>query len=70
MRLRDGLVPLVAPRRAEIDDTLLRGAHPEAGQRALLGTVLRAIGVDDEQWRLDEAAHPFEADDRHDRRAA
>ena len=61
MRLRDGLVPLVAS-APEIDDTLLRvGPFPEAGQRALLGTVLRAIGVDDEQWRLDEAAHPFEA---------
>ena len=51
-----------SPRRPEIDDTLLRvGPFPEAGQRALLGTVLRAIGVDDEQWRLDEATHPFEA---------
>ena len=61
MRLRDGLVPLVAS-APEIDDALLRvGPFPEAGQRALLGTVLRAIGVDDEQWRLDEATHPFEA---------
>jgi carboxypeptidase Taq len=60
-RLRDGLVPLVAA-APEVDDALLRvGPFPEAGQRALLATVLRAIGVDDEQWRLDEAAHPFEA---------
>jgi carboxypeptidase Taq len=60
-RLRDGLVPLVAA-APEVDDALLRaGPFPEAGQRALLTTVLRAIGVDDEQWRLDEAAHPFEA---------
>ena len=36
------------PRRPEIDDALLRvGPFPEAGQRALLGTVLRAIGVDE-----------------------
>ena len=60
-RLRDGLVPLVAA-APEIDDTLLRvGPFAEAGQRRLLITVLRAIGVDEEQWRLDEAAHPFEA---------
>jgi carboxypeptidase Taq len=60
-RLRDGLVPLVAA-APEIDDSLLRvGPFPEAGQRELLATVLRAFGVDDEQWRLDEAAHPFEA---------
>jgi carboxypeptidase Taq len=60
-RLRDGLVPLVAA-APEIDDSLLRdGPFPEAGQRQLLVTVLRAIGVDDQQWRLDEAAHPFEA---------
>jgi carboxypeptidase Taq len=60
-RLRDGLVPLVAA-APEIDDSLLRvGPFPEAGQRRLLVTVLRAVGVDEEQWRLDEAAHPFEA---------
>jgi carboxypeptidase Taq len=60
-RLRDGLVPLVAA-APEIDDSLLRvGPFPEAGQRRLLLTALRAVGVDEEQWRLDEAAHPFEA---------
>jgi carboxypeptidase Taq len=63
-RLRDGLVPLVA-RAPEIDDSLLRsdqpGAFPEADQRALVRTVLRAVGVDDEAWRLDDAAHPFQA---------
>jgi carboxypeptidase Taq len=60
-RLRDGLVPLVAAAPVG-DDTLLHaGPFPEAGQRALVATVLRAVGVDDEQWRLDEAEHPFEA---------
>ena len=48
-------------RRPEVDDAVLRGPFPEAGQRALVDTVLRAIGVDDRQWRVDEAAHPFEA---------
>ena len=62
-RLRDGLVPLVAA-APTIDDSLLRdgpGAFPEAGQRALVRTVLRAVGVDDDAWRLDDAAHPFQA---------
>jgi carboxypeptidase Taq len=59
-RLRDGLVPLVAA-APEIDDALLRGAFPEAGQRSLVRTVLHAVGVDDDAWRLDDAAHPFQA---------
>ena len=57
-RLRDGLVPLVAAAPA-VDDAVLRtGPFPEAGQRALVDTVLRAIGVNDRQWRVDEATHP------------
>jgi carboxypeptidase Taq len=60
-RLRDGLVPLVAA-APEVDDSLIRaGPFPVAGQHALLDTVLRTMGVDDEQWRVDEAPHPFEA---------
>jgi carboxypeptidase Taq len=59
-RLRDGLVPLVAGVAAtessgmEVDARL-----PEAGQRALVRTVLDALGVDPDHWRLDDAAHPF-----------
>jgi carboxypeptidase Taq len=63
-RLRDGLVALVAA-APEVDDSLLRGggptAFPEAGQRELARTVLHAVGVVDDAWRLDEAAHPFQA---------
>jgi carboxypeptidase Taq len=60
-RLRDGLVTLVAS-APNVDDAVLRaGPFPEAGQRALVDTVLRAIGIDDRQWRVDDAAHPFEA---------
>ena len=60
-RLRDGLVPLVAG-APEVDDSLLRGgSFPEPGQRALVQTVLHAVGVDDDAWRLDDAAHPFQA---------
>jgi carboxypeptidase Taq len=58
-RLRDGLVPLEAA-APEIDDSLLHaGPFPEDGQRRLLDRVLHALGVDDEAWRLDVAAHPF-----------
>jgi carboxypeptidase Taq len=60
-RLRDGLIALMqaAP---EVDVSLLHGGpFPEPGQRALLRTVLAAFGVDDRQWRVDEAAHPFES---------
>jgi carboxypeptidase Taq len=57
-RLRDGLVPLVAA-APHIDDALLHGPYPEAAQRPLVQTVLHAVGVDDEAWRLDEAPHPF-----------
>jgi carboxypeptidase Taq len=60
-RLRDGLIPLVAG-APEVDDSLLRGgSFPEPGQRALVRTVLQAVGVDDDAWRLDDAAHPFQA---------
>jgi carboxypeptidase Taq len=59
-RLRDGLVPLVAA-APEIDDALLRGPFPEPGQRRLVDSVLRELGVEDESWRVDVAAHPFQA---------
>jgi carboxypeptidase Taq len=65
-RLRDGLVPLVAGAEAtessgiEVDAEL-----PEGGQRALVRTVLEALGVDEDHWRLDEAAHPFSAGITH-----
>ena len=59
-RLRDGLVPLVAG-IPQSDDAAppVEPSLPEAGQRALVHTVLEAFGVDDEAWRLDEAVHPF-----------
>jgi len=61
-RLRDGLVPLVAGVAPSDDSSLdLMGdaSLPEAGQRALVRTALEALGVEDDHWRLDEAAHPF-----------
>jgi carboxypeptidase Taq len=66
-QLRDGLVPLVAGTAAtETSGMEVEGdALPEAGQRALVRTVLQALGVDDDHWRLDEAAHPFSAGITH-----
>jgi carboxypeptidase Taq len=58
--LRDGLVALVAS-APEVDASLIVGGFPEDRQRALVQTVLRAVGVDDEAWRLDVAVHPFAA---------
>jgi carboxypeptidase Taq len=63
-RLREGLVPLVAGVPETEDSSLAIGADvalPEAGQRALVRTVLDAFGADESAWRLDEAAHPFAA---------
>jgi carboxypeptidase Taq len=58
--LRDGLVALAAS-APEVDTSLIFGGFPEDRQRALVQTVLRAVGVDDEAWRLDVAVHPFAA---------
>ncbi|MGZ4277416.1 MAG: carboxypeptidase M32 [Solirubrobacteraceae bacterium] len=60
-QLRDGLRPLVDA-AADVDDRVLReGPSDEAGQRRLVATVLEAVGVDGDAWRLDIAEHPFQA---------
>jgi carboxypeptidase Taq len=62
-RLRDGLVPLVAAAGPGAgDDALVTGGpFPPDGQRRLVETVLRQVGVDEDRWRLDVALHPFQA---------
>lgn len=62
VELRAALVPLiaaVAERADAVDDGFLRGDFPVAGQRELVGGVLRRLGWAEDGWRLDEAAHPF-----------
>jgi carboxypeptidase Taq len=59
-QLRDGLVPLVVA-APPVDASLLAGPFSQDGQRSLVQTVLRALGVDDDAWRLDVAVHPFAA---------
>jgi len=61
-RLRDGLVPLVEAANGRVDDALVRGGpFPVAAQRRLVAQVLAQVGVDPASWRLDVAAHPFQA---------
>ncbi len=61
-RLRDGLVPLVEQAAPADDDALLHGGpFPVDAQRRLIATILRQVGVQDRQWRLDDAVHPFAA---------
>ena len=60
--LKAGLVPLVAEiaeRSDAVDDSALNGAFPVEKQREVEGTILRAFGFLDDEWRVDETAHPF-----------
>jgi len=60
--LRAELVPLiaaVAERADAVEDEVLHGEFPVAGQRALVRGVLERLGWSREGWRLDEAPHPF-----------
>jgi carboxypeptidase Taq len=60
-RLRDGLVPLVEAAPPADDALLTGGPFPVDAQRRLIATILRQVGVNDRQWRLDDAVHPFAA---------
>ena len=61
-RLRDGLVPLVEAAAGRADDALVHGGpFPVEAQRRLVAQVLAQVGVDPASWRLDVAAHPFQA---------
>jgi carboxypeptidase Taq len=60
--LKAGLVPLVAAiaeRTDAVDDSALTGDFPLAKQQEVEATVLHAFGFRDEEWRVDETAHPF-----------
>jgi carboxypeptidase Taq len=61
-QLKQGLVPLVAAiseRADPVDGHALAGDFPPDKQREVEGTILRAFGFLDDEWRLDETAHPF-----------
>jgi carboxypeptidase Taq len=60
--LKAGLVPLVAAiaeQNGAVDDSALTGDFPLERQQEVEGTILRAFGFFDDEWRVDETAHPF-----------
>ncbi|HEY5660605.1 MAG TPA: hypothetical protein VIR59_07450, partial [Gaiellaceae bacterium] len=59
--LKEELVPLIAEIReaGDIDDSFLHGEFDAATQRRLALEILDAFGYADDEWRLDETAHPF-----------
>jgi carboxypeptidase Taq len=57
-RIKPELVALIESAEP-VDDTLLRGPFPLAGQTEAGLAVLEAFGYDPESWRLDETPHPF-----------
>jgi carboxypeptidase Taq len=59
VRLRGGLVPLLDDIARQPVPTPLSGPFPVAAQRAMGLQIARAMGVDDEGWRIDETVHPF-----------
>lgn len=60
--LRAGLVPLIAQIAERPAPPALPAPLPREGQRALALAMARAIGFDDEGWRLDDSTHPFSQD--------
>ena len=59
--LREGLVPLVAAAASDRDaaDGALRGSFRADRQRRVLVETVRAMGFDEQAWRLDTSEHPF-----------
>ena len=59
--LKEELRPLIAEiaEAGEIDDSFLTGDFEPATQRELALEIVRAFGYGDDEWRLDETAHPF-----------
>jgi len=58
-RLHAGLRPLIAAIAARPEPEPVVGAFPVESQRALVLEMARAIGFEDDAWRLDVSTHPF-----------
>jgi len=58
-RLRAGLVPLVEAIGERPEPPPLAGPFAIDGQRALALEMARAMGFEDDAWRIDDAVHPF-----------
>jgi carboxypeptidase Taq len=61
--LKQELVPLVQEigEAGEIDDSFLRQPFDQDDQREVALQILRRFGYRDEEWRLDQTSHPFQA---------
>jgi carboxypeptidase Taq len=59
--LKAELVPMIAQIAAcpPIDDEPLYARFPVDGQRRLVDEVVALMGFTDEEWRIDDAVHPF-----------
>jgi len=59
--LKEELRPLIEEIRdaGDVDDSFLQGEFDTATQRELGLEILRAFGYSDDEWRMDETAHPF-----------
>ena len=59
--LKQELVPLIEEigDAGDVDDSFLQGDFAPATQRELGLEIVRAFGYSDDDWRLDETAHPF-----------
>jgi carboxypeptidase Taq len=66
-QLKRELVPLVQEigEAGEVDDSFLRQGFDPAAQQAFGLQVLRRFGYTDEEWRLDQTSHPFQATPGH-----
>jgi len=60
-QLKQELVPLIEEigDAGEVDDSFLHGDFDTATQRDLGIEIVRRFGYTDDEWRLDETAHPF-----------
>jgi len=61
MRLRGGLVPLLAEIAEQPAPAPLSGTFPTDAQREVGLQIVRVMGFEDSAWRLDDAVHPFAA---------
>ena len=60
-QLKEELPPLIEEiaEAGDVDDSFLRGDFDPAKQRELGLEIVRRFGYTDEEWRLDQTAHPF-----------
>ncbi len=61
MRLRGGLVPLLAEIAEQPAPAPLGGTFSTEAQREVGLEIVRVMGFEDSAWRLDDAVHPFAA---------